>query len=105
MNINDDYFAAIAVDHINKRFTITSRSESSHNKRQGSIHTDSNTGRSVCVWGHWRGGVAHPLGNNWTVLAKNLNKKDSRFIKEQVKRTWESLGYTYHPVFDEGDKE
>jgi len=101
----DDYFVAIQVDHIRKRFTITCRSESAHNLKQGSVNIDPVTGQATCHWGHWRNGVAHPLGNDWPVLGRKLTKKDGRFQKEQTKRTQESFGYTYHPVFDEGDKE
>ncbi len=103
--VKDDYFYAVKVDHIRKRFTATSRSESAHNRKQGSVNIDPVTGEASCHWGHWRNGIAHPLGNDWPVLGRNLSKKDARFSKEQTSRTLESLGYTYHPVFDEGDKE
>jgi hypothetical protein len=100
--IKDDYFVSMPVDELNKRFTVTCRSEYSHNLKQGSLKIDQLTGRTICHWGHWKNGISHPLGNDWPVQGRNLAKKDGRYFKENLIRTMESLGYTYHPVFDEG---
>lgn len=97
-NIKDDYFVAGSFDFNTNSMTLTARSESSHQKRKGSISIDPLTGQAKCVWGHWKPGLTHPMGNDWQVFCRNLSKKDAEYLKEHLMRLYKSMGWTYFPL-------